>query len=94
VPTTNASVVSPPILRVPVHIGHLWPEQPVGVAADLVGGSIVYSQGLGAAADIDTQGFPGERRLEDALSQIAREEQRVGTITTQRGQKAQFARRR
>ena len=48
---------------VAVHIRGLGRQQPVRLPPDLMGGAVVDPQGVRAAADIDPQGSPGERRL-------------------------------
>ena len=69
-----------PVLAVAVHVGHLRAEQAVRLHADLVGGAVVDAQGARAAADVHAEGLPGERLLEDALPEVAGEEERVGPI--------------
>ncbi len=81
------------VLAVAVHIGHLRPEQPVRLHADLVGGAVVDAQGAGAAADVHAEGLPGERLLEDALAEVAGEEQRVGPIVRPARRRTADARR-
>jgi hypothetical protein len=44
---------------------------------------------VGAAADVDAERLPGERLLEDALAEVAGEEQAVGS-GAQRGEEAQL----
>ena len=47
---------------VAVHVRGLGWQQPVGLPPDLMGGAVVDPQGVRAAADVDPQGSPGERR--------------------------------
>jgi hypothetical protein len=65
-------------------------EQAVRLGADLVGGAVVELQGAGTAPDIDAQGQPGEGGLKDALPQVTGEEEPVGTLGAQGGQKPQL----
>ena len=53
------------------------PEQPVRLHPDLVRRSVVDPQRPRPAADIHAEGLPRERLLEDALPEVAGEEQRV-----------------
>ena len=46
-------------------------------AADLAGGAVVHLERAGAAADLDAFGGPGEGRAEDALADVAGEEEAV-----------------
>ena len=71
----KTETVSLPVLGVAVHIGHLRAEQAVGLRADLVRGAVVDAQGARAAADVDAERLPGERLLEDALAEVAGEEE-------------------
>jgi hypothetical protein len=52
-------------------------KQEVGTAANLAGGAVVHLQGARPAADLDALGRPGEGRAEDALADVAGEEQAV-----------------
>ena len=61
-------------------------EQAVRLRADLVGGAIVDAQGARAAADVHAERLPRERLLEDALAEVAGEEQSVGPPAAQRGE--------
>ena len=55
-------------------------EQAVGLRADLVRGAVVDAQGARAAADVDAERLPGERLLEDALAEVAGEEEGVRAV--------------
>ena len=77
------------VLAVAVHIRHDRPEQPVGLHADLVGGAVVDAQGARAAANIHAERLPRERLLEDALAEVAGEEERVGAASAQGGKEPQ-----
>ena len=72
---------------------HRWSagrQQPVRLPPDLMGGVLVDPQGVRAAADVDPQGAPGERRLEDPLTEVAGEEQGVRAPGAEGGKKAQL----
>ena len=43
-------------------------------------GAVVDAQGSGAAADVDAEGLPGERLLEDPLAEVAGEKEAVRAI--------------
>ena len=86
----NTETVSPPVLAVAVHVGHLRAEQAVGLLADLVRRAVVDAQGARAAADVHAERLPRERLLEDALAEVAGEEQRVGPSAAERGEEAQL----
>ena len=64
-----------PVLAVAVDVGDLGAEQAVGLLPDLVRGAVVDAQRARAAADVDAERLPGERLLEDALAEVAGEEQ-------------------
>src|SRR5437879_305609 len=43
-----------------------------------MGGTIIDAQGARSTSDIDTKGFPRERLLEDALTEVGCEKESVG----------------
>lgn len=65
------------LLSVIIHFDELGIEESVRLAANLVLGSIIHAQPPSPAVDVDAQALPGEGLLEDALPQIACEEQGV-----------------
>ncbi len=73
-----------------IDIGDFRPQQSVRLHPDLVGGAVIDMQRARAAADIDAERLPGKGLLEDALAQVAGEEQAVGALAAQRGEKAQL----
>ena len=80
----------PAVLLVAVDVRHYGPQQPVGLAADLVGGPVVDAQRARATADVDAERLPRERLLEDALPEVAGEEQRVGPAAAKGGEEPQL----
>ena len=61
-------------LRVAVHVGQLGRQEPVGLSPDLMRRAVVDPQRVGSPAHVDAERPPGERRLEDPLSEIPGEE--------------------
>ena len=55
-----------------------------------MGGAVVDPQGERSPADVDPQGAPGERRLEDPLAEVTGEEQSVRAPGAEGGQEAQL----
>ena len=55
-----------------------------------MGGAVVDFEGLRSPANINSQSFPGEGLLEDALAGIAREEQAVRLLRADSGKKLEF----
>jgi hypothetical protein len=51
--------------------------------ADLMGGTIIDTQGARPAPDIDAEGLPREGLLEDALAQVAGKEKGIGSPVSQ-----------
>ena len=68
-------------VRVAVDVAHLGRQEQVGLAANLVRGAVVDAQGARPAAHVDAEREPGERRLEDALAEVAGEEQSLFRLT-------------
>ena len=54
--------------NIAVGVGNFGAQQPVGQSPDLMRGAVVDAQGAGSAANIDAQGLPRERLLEDPLA--------------------------
>src|SRR3954467_653090 len=79
-----------PILIIPVDIDHGAWQQPVSLGPYLMRGTVIDPQHLRSTAYIDAERTPGERLLEDALTEIAGEEKAVGTPCAKRGEKPQF----
>ena len=55
-----------------------------------MGGPVVDAQRMRASAHVHTQRAPGERRSENALTEIAGEEQTVGSVAAERRETAQL----
>jgi hypothetical protein len=49
---------------------------------DLLRGSVVYMKGSASSPHIDTEGLPGKGLSKNPLTEIPREEQGIGPITT------------
>ena len=79
-----------PFLQVAVNVGDFGVQETVCLCPDLVRSAVVYPQGLGTAPNINTELFPGKRLLEDALAQVAREKESVGTATGDGSQESQL----
>jgi hypothetical protein len=54
--------------------------------SDLVRGSVVDAERVGAATNIDAERSPRERLLENSLAEIASKEEPIGTVSSERGQ--------
>ena len=79
------------VLDIPVDIRDNWTEQTVSLHPDLMRSAVVQLEKLRSPTNLNAHGLPGERRLEDALPQVACEEQAVSSLTSQRGQEAQLS---
>ena len=77
-----------PRLRVAVDVADDGPEQPVRMGANLVRRPVADPERPRPAADVDAERLPRERLLEDPLSEVAREEERVGPATRERREEA------
>src|SRR5438876_10181093 len=64
----------------PVHIRHVWPQEPVRFHPDLMRGPIVDPQRRGTSPNINAQGLPRERLLEYPLPQVTGKEETVTRI--------------
>ncbi len=78
------------ILGVAVDVGDDGWEEAVGLTTDLVGGSVVDAEDVGAAADVNAERFPGKGGLEDALAEVAGEEEAVGLDAGEGGEEAEL----
>ena len=75
-------------IRVAVDVAHLGRQVQVGLAADLVRGAVVDTQGARSSAHVDAERQPREGRLEDALAEVAGEEQSLFRLTLECGEEA------
>src|SRR5207249_8766934 len=70
-----------PIFGNAVHIRNLRSQQPVSLCTDLMRRSVVDPESTGASTNVNAQGAPRKRLLEDALPQIAGEEEAVRPVS-------------
>ncbi|MNV64063.1 hypothetical protein D3C71_1566900 [compost metagenome] len=75
---------------VSVHIGYLGAEQTIGLRANLVRCAVIDIERARSTTYINTQMFPRERRLEDALAEVAGEEECIGAVAGNRCEEAQL----
>lgn len=65
-------------------------KQSVGAGADLLGGAVVDLEAAGAAGDVDAERLPGEGGAEDALADVAGEEEAVGAADSEGREETEF----
>jgi hypothetical protein len=80
----------PARLDVAIDVGHLRAQEAICLHANLMRGPVVHAEGPGVPANVDAKCEPRERLLEDPLAQIAREEESVWSIRTERCEEAQM----
>src|SRR5262249_17755972 len=76
-----------PVITVAIHVGDNRAEQPVRLSANLMGSTIVDTQGARPTSDINAERLPREWLLEDALAEIASEEQGIRSQIFESGEK-------
>src|SRR5690606_35852833 len=79
-----------PGLDVAVNVRDFGAQQAVGARPDLVRRAVVDAQRARASSYVNAEGQPGEGLLEDALAEVAGEEEAVATPGAESCQEAQL----
>src|SRR5271168_1369513 len=74
----------------PIHVPDRRRKQPIGDAADLVGGAVIHFERRRSTAHVDPEILPGKRLLEYALAEITGEEDAVRARRRDRGEQPQL----
>ena len=78
------------VVDIAVRIRDFRVQQSIGLRTNLMRGPVIHPQRARSSANVDAELLPREGLLEDALAEIAGEEEAVGTATAEGGQKAQL----